>query len=113
MTFSQPDITRIAEILAEAARVEIMPRFKALAEGDIRHKSSVFDPVIAADVAAERAISAQLRASFPGALGPDGGNRRHEFPAGTDVNQRAEHPPAARVRDLAAVRGARVSHGRR
>ena len=68
MTFSQPHVTRIAEILAEAARVEIMPRFKALADGDIRHKSSVFDPVTEADEAAERAISAQLRASFPGAL---------------------------------------------
>ena len=45
-----------------------MPRFNSLADGDIRHKSSVFDPVTEADEAAERAISAELRASFPGAL---------------------------------------------
>jgi len=68
MTFTQQDVARIAEILAEAARVEIMPRFKALVHGDVRHKSSIFDPVTEADEAAERSISAQLRASFPGAL---------------------------------------------
>jgi fructose-1,6-bisphosphatase/inositol monophosphatase family enzyme len=68
MTFAQQDVARIAEILAEAARVEIMPRFKALTEGEVRHKSSVFDPVTEADEAAERFISAALRASFPGAL---------------------------------------------
>jgi fructose-1,6-bisphosphatase/inositol monophosphatase family enzyme len=68
MTFTQQDVARIAEILAEAARVEIMPRFKSLVEGDVRHKSSVFDPVTEADEAAEFTISAQLRASFPGAL---------------------------------------------
>ena len=68
MTFTQQDVARISDILAEAARVEIMPRFKALADGDVRHKSSVFDPVTEADEAAERFISAELRASFPGAL---------------------------------------------
>lgn len=68
MTFTQQDVARIAEILADAARVEIMPRFKALVDGEVCHKSSVFDPVTAADEAAERAISDQLRASFPGAL---------------------------------------------
>jgi fructose-1,6-bisphosphatase/inositol monophosphatase family enzyme len=68
MALAQQDVGRIAEILAEAARVEIMPRFRALADGDVRHKSSVFDPVTEADEAAERFISAALRASFPGAL---------------------------------------------
>jgi hypothetical protein len=68
MTFTQQDVARISEILAEAARVEIMPRFKALVDGDVRHKSSIFDPVTEADESAERAIAAQLRASFPGAL---------------------------------------------
>ncbi len=68
MTLSQPDVTRIAEILAAAARTEIMPRFKSLRDGDVRHKTSVFDPVTEADEAAERVISAELRASFPGAL---------------------------------------------
>ncbi len=68
MQFTQPDVTRIAEILADAARAEIMPRFKALVDGEVRHKSSIFDPVTAADEAAEHVISVQLRASFPGAL---------------------------------------------
>jgi fructose-1,6-bisphosphatase/inositol monophosphatase family enzyme len=68
MNFTQHDVVRIADILASAARVEIMPRFKALAVGDVRHKSSPFDPVTEADEAAERAISTELRASFPGAL---------------------------------------------
>ena len=68
MTFTQQHVTHIAEILAEAARTEIMPRFKALAPADVRQKTSVFDPVTEADEAAECAISARLRASFPGAL---------------------------------------------
>ena len=68
MTFSQPDVACIAAILADAARTEIMPRFKALAIGDVRHKASAFDPVTEADEAAERAISAELRSHFPGAL---------------------------------------------
>lgn len=68
MTFTQQDVARIAEILTEAARVEIMPRFKALVAEDVRHKSSIFDPVTAADEAAERMIAAQLRTSFPDAL---------------------------------------------
>jgi fructose-1,6-bisphosphatase/inositol monophosphatase family enzyme len=68
MIIRQQDVARIAAILAEAARTEIMPRFKVLADGDVRHKSSVFDPVTEADEAAERFISAELRASFPDAL---------------------------------------------
>ena len=68
MQFAQQDVSRITGILADAARTEIMPRFKSLADGDVRHKSSAFDPVTEADEAAERAISARLRASFPGAL---------------------------------------------
>jgi fructose-1,6-bisphosphatase/inositol monophosphatase family enzyme len=68
MQFTQQDVDRIAEILADAARAEIMPRFKSLAAADIRLKSSVFDPVTEADEAAERTISAELRTSFPGAL---------------------------------------------
>lgn len=68
MTFSQADVMHLADILAEAGRVEVMPRFKALGDGDVRMKSSDFDPVTDADEAAERLISAQLLAAFPGAL---------------------------------------------
>jgi len=45
-----------------------MPRFKALGDGAVRHKSSAFDPVSDADEAAERVISAELRRIFPNAL---------------------------------------------
>ena len=68
MILTQQDVLHIANILAEAARIEIMPRFKALVDGDVRHKSSIFDPVTEADEAAERMISARLRERFPGAL---------------------------------------------
>ena len=68
MRFSSDDVARIAAILAEAARTEIMPRFKALADSDVRLKASVFDPVTEADEAAERLISARLRALYPDAL---------------------------------------------
>jgi fructose-1,6-bisphosphatase/inositol monophosphatase family enzyme len=68
MTFTQQDITHLTAILTDAAEAEIIPRFKALTAGDIRQKSSVFDPVTEADEAAERAISNRLRASYPGAL---------------------------------------------
>jgi fructose-1,6-bisphosphatase/inositol monophosphatase family enzyme len=68
MTFTHQDVARITEILAEAASAEIMPRFKALADSDVRMKASDFDPVSAADEAAERRIAARLRDSFPDAL---------------------------------------------
>jgi fructose-1,6-bisphosphatase/inositol monophosphatase family enzyme len=66
--FSTDHAASITGILADVARTEIMPRFKALADGDVRHKSSIFDPVSEADEAAERAISTALLAAFPGAL---------------------------------------------
>jgi hypothetical protein len=56
MTFTHQDVARITEILAEAARDEVMPRFKALADGDVRMKSSEFDPVSAADEEPHRLI---------------------------------------------------------
>jgi len=58
----------IGEILGRAAATEIMPRFRKLADTEVRQKSSAFDLVTDADEAAERAISAGLEASFPGAL---------------------------------------------
>ncbi len=62
------DMPFLIGLLAEAARVEILPRFKSLRAGDVRMKSSVFDPVTEADEAAERFIAAALRRRFPGAL---------------------------------------------
>ncbi|MBS0640807.1 MAG: inositol monophosphatase [Proteobacteria bacterium] len=68
MQFSADHAAQVGSILAAAAREEIMPRFKALGDGAVRHKSSVFDPVSEADEAAERFITAALRDAFPGAL---------------------------------------------
>lgn len=68
MAFSLDDTLRIADILAEAARTEIMPRFRNLDDGAVRQKTSAIDLVTDADEAAEHAITANLRAAFPGVL---------------------------------------------
>lgn len=62
------DATALAAILADAGRCAIMPRFRRLGSGDVRTKSGPLDLVTEADEAAERQISAALRARFPGAL---------------------------------------------
>jgi fructose-1,6-bisphosphatase/inositol monophosphatase family enzyme len=61
------DVARIGEILADASRAEIMPRFARVRELTVRQKTSAFDIVTEADEAAEQAISAALRHAFPGA----------------------------------------------
>jgi fructose-1,6-bisphosphatase/inositol monophosphatase family enzyme len=62
------DIQRVGRLLASAADAEIMPRFRTLTAAGVRQKSSAFDVVTEADEAAEEAISAGLRAAFPGAV---------------------------------------------
>ncbi len=56
----------VAALLREAARVEILPRFRRLAPEAVRAKSGPLDLVTDADEAAERVISAGLVARFPG-----------------------------------------------
>jgi fructose-1,6-bisphosphatase/inositol monophosphatase family enzyme len=68
MRFSRDDALRIGDILAEAARTQIMPRFGTLVGEQIREKSSAFDVVTEADEAAERTITEALQALFPEAL---------------------------------------------
>ncbi|PWC42149.1 inositol monophosphatase [Azospirillum sp. TSO22-1] len=68
MTFTLSDALRIGEILFQASRTEIMPRFGALVAGQAREKSSRFDVVTDADEAAERAISTALETAYPGAV---------------------------------------------
>jgi fructose-1,6-bisphosphatase/inositol monophosphatase family enzyme len=68
MHFSRKHALRIGEILSQAAVTEIMPRFQRLAADQVRQKSSSFDLVTEADEAAERVISDQLRAAFPGCI---------------------------------------------
>ncbi len=67
MIFTRQDHERLDAILREAARREVMPRFRRLAAGDIRAKQNPVDVVTEADEAAERFICAELAKAFPGA----------------------------------------------
>jgi len=55
----------VAVLLRQAAQAEILPRFRRLAAGEVRAKSSAFDLVTEADEAAERLLSAGLARIFP------------------------------------------------
>lgn len=68
MRFDEADIGWLSSILAEAARTEILPRFRRLGSGDIRLKTSAADLVTDADVNAERVITAAIAERYPGAL---------------------------------------------
>jgi fructose-1,6-bisphosphatase/inositol monophosphatase family enzyme len=68
MLFSDKDALRVGEILARAAQAEIMPRFRTLNADQVKQKSSNFDLVTEADEAAEKAISRELSAAFPGSV---------------------------------------------
>jgi len=89
MAFSSADIHGVGEILAFAARTEIMPRFRKLAPAQIRQKSSTFDLVTEADEAAEAVIEAALMAAFPGAV-VIGEESAHKNPALLDAIADAE-----------------------
>lgn len=58
----------IAGLLRDAARAEILPRFRRLGDGAVRAKSGPLDLVTDADEGAERIIAAGLTARFPGCL---------------------------------------------
>jgi len=62
-----PDPERVADILAEVAAAEIVPRFQKLASGEISEKTSG-ELVTVADVAAERMLERRLTALLPGSL---------------------------------------------
>jgi fructose-1,6-bisphosphatase/inositol monophosphatase family enzyme len=62
------DITRLATILRDAAKAEILPRFRRLDEGMVRQKSEAIDLVTEADEAAERFIGAAVKQAWPEAL---------------------------------------------
>jgi fructose-1,6-bisphosphatase/inositol monophosphatase family enzyme len=68
VSFSSDQALVVASILREAAEAEILPRFRNLTEGQVRHKSSVRDLVTDADEAAEERIEAALRERFPGCV---------------------------------------------
>ncbi|UJW87662.1 inositol monophosphatase family protein [Devosia sp. SL43] len=62
------DVNDLVEILRDAGRQEIAPRFRNLDEGDIDQKTSAIDLVTQADLGAERLITDALRARFPDAM---------------------------------------------
>jgi fructose-1,6-bisphosphatase/inositol monophosphatase family enzyme len=62
------DLAAIATILRDAARAEILPRFRRLTPSAVRHKTGPLDLVTDADEAAERVIAARLADRFPGCL---------------------------------------------
>lgn len=68
MKFDENSIDWLADLLADAANAEIMPRFRSLGDGDIRQKTSAADLVTDADINAERVITARLRERYPNAL---------------------------------------------
>lgn len=59
------DVNKVADIIREVSRTEVMPRFQNLASGEIREKNPG-DFVTVADEASEKALSAALRAYLPG-----------------------------------------------
>jgi fructose-1,6-bisphosphatase/inositol monophosphatase family enzyme len=60
------DLAAVADTLRDAARREIIPRFRRLADDAVRQKSGPLDLVTEADEAAERVITDGLRRAFPG-----------------------------------------------
>ncbi|WP_201833787.1 inositol monophosphatase family protein [Microvirga zambiensis] len=68
MPLSTHDIEAVDQLLREAARAEIMPRFRNLSDREVRQKSSAMDLVTDADEAAERMIARGLRQIFPRAV---------------------------------------------
>ena len=68
MNLPHPDAATVSALIAGAAAVEIMPRFRHLAEGEIRAKSAPDDLVTIADEAMERRLSAELRQLLPGSV---------------------------------------------
>jgi fructose-1,6-bisphosphatase/inositol monophosphatase family enzyme len=68
MLFSTHVAGTVDQLLREAARVEIMPRFRNLSAHEVRQKSSAMDLVTDADEAAERMIAKGLGQIFPHAV---------------------------------------------
>lgn len=59
-----PDFAAVTAILRETAAIEVMPRFRCLATGDVREKGPG-DLVTVADVESERRLAAALTALVP------------------------------------------------
>jgi fructose-1,6-bisphosphatase/inositol monophosphatase family enzyme len=68
MTFTSKSIANLQAIIAEAAEIEIMPRFRKIDPADFRQKSSAIDLVTDADEQAEWRIRDAVAKAFPEAL---------------------------------------------
>lgn len=68
MTFGAKDLATLRRIVEEAVAAEVMPRFGALAAGEVRRKSGPLDLVTIADERAEAHMRAAIARHFPGAL---------------------------------------------
>jgi fructose-1,6-bisphosphatase/inositol monophosphatase family enzyme len=66
--FSEADLRALWALMRDAARLEILPRFRQFDTCAVRTKSGPLDLVTDADVAAERQITAGILRLFPGAL---------------------------------------------
>jgi len=62
------DISALATILRDAAKAEVLPRFRRLDAGMVKIKTEAIDMVTEADEAAERFIKAKVAALWPEAL---------------------------------------------
>ena len=62
------DHASLSELLRKVAAAEILPRFRALGEGEIAAKSAPADLVTEADLRAEEALTDALRIRWPDAL---------------------------------------------
>jgi fructose-1,6-bisphosphatase/inositol monophosphatase family enzyme len=74
------DAAAVRDIVIAAAAAAVMPRFKALAKGDIRTKSGPNDLVTAADLHCQAILAEQLGALLPEAaiVGEEGGGTADE-----------------------------------
>ncbi|WP_459697837.1 inositol monophosphatase family protein [Acidisoma sp. C75] len=66
--FAEEDLRALWAMMRDAARDEILPRFRQFETCGVRTKSGPLDLVTDADEAAERAITAAIRTRFPQAL---------------------------------------------
>src|SRR6185437_1477511 len=67
-TMTKVDVLELAEILREAAKAEILPRFRRLDPKTIHTKSSATDLVTEADTEAERRIKLEIAKRWPEAV---------------------------------------------
>jgi fructose-1,6-bisphosphatase/inositol monophosphatase family enzyme len=66
--FRMPSLEDVAEIMRETADAVIMPRYKALADGEVSEKTGPKDLVTIADIESEHRMTPLLKALLPGSV---------------------------------------------